>query len=82
MIWVWIDVIRYLCIPFFIPASAIRDSLNFWMLNGSGSDALFLIISLLGTLNYGVLLSAFAFYIISIVFSEGSQLKEQSDLTI
>jgi hypothetical protein len=80
--WVWIDIILYLCIPLFIPHSVIRDGYNYWPINGDSFNITVGILTLLLSINYGVLLSAFAFYIISIVFKEGSELKEQVDLTI
>jgi hypothetical protein len=80
--WVLTDLIFYVCIPLFIPLSVIRDSYNFWPVNGGFTNASAGILCLLLSIDYGVLLSAFAFYVIFVVFGEGSLLKEQAELTI
>lgn len=80
--WLLTDLIFYICIPLFIPLSAVGEAYNFVPLRNDSWNITFGIISFLGSINYGVLLSAFAFYVISIVFSEGNMLKEQADLTI
>jgi hypothetical protein len=82
MIWILADLIFYLCIPLFIPLSVIGNTYNFWLINGNAFNKIVGIFTLLASINYGVLLSAFAFYVISIVFKEGNILKEQADLTI
>jgi hypothetical protein len=82
MLWILADLTFYLCIPLFIPLSVIGNSYNFWLINGDVFNKLVGIFTLLMSINYGVLLSAFAFYVISIVFKEGNLLKEQADLTI
>jgi hypothetical protein len=82
VIWILIDLTFYLCIPLFIPHEVIRNTYNFWPINGDAFNIVVGIITLLASINYGVLLSAFAFYVISIVFNEGNLLKEQADLTI
>jgi hypothetical protein len=75
-IWVIIEFILYQCFQFFIPLSLVKDNYNYIPIN-KGT-----IISLLFSIDYLKLLAAFAFYVISVVFKEGYQLKEQSDLTI
>jgi hypothetical protein len=82
LIWILADLTFYLCIPLFIPLSVIRNTYNFWPINGDAFNKMVGIFTLLASINYGVLLSAFAFYVISIVFKEGKMLKEQADLTI
>jgi hypothetical protein len=76
-------LIFYLCIPLFIPLSAIGEKYNFWpIMDVDSFNITFGIFTFLASINYGVLLSAFVFYAISIVFREGEMLKEQADLTI
>jgi hypothetical protein len=82
VIWILVDLIFYLCIPLFIPHEVIRNTYNVLPINGDTFNIVVGIITLLASINYGVLLSAFAFYVISIVFKEGNLLKEQADLTI
>jgi len=82
LIWILVDLAFYLCIPLFIPSSVICNTYNFWPIRGNAFNLIVGIFSLLASINYGVLLSAFAFYVISIVFKEGNLLKEQADLTI
>jgi hypothetical protein len=82
VIWILADLTFYLCIPLFIPHEVIRNTYNFLPLKGDAFDVIIGIITLLASINFGVLLSAFAFYVISIVFKEGNLLKEQADLTI
>jgi hypothetical protein len=82
MTWILADIIFYLCIPLFIPLSAVGETYNFWPINGDSWNITVGIFTFLGSINYGVLLSAFAFYVISIVFREGNVLKQQADLTI
>jgi hypothetical protein len=76
IIWVLVDFIIYQCIQFFIPLSIVEESINYCPINQG------LINSLAFSIDFGLLLAAFAFYIISLAFNEGYQLKEQSDLTI
>ena len=80
--WILTDLIFYLCIPLFIPLSAVGETYNFWPIKGDSWNMTVGLFTFLGSINYGVLLSAFAFYVISIVFKEGNMLKEQADLTI
>jgi hypothetical protein len=80
--WILTDLIFYLCIPLFIPLSAVGETYNFWPIKSDSWNVTVGIFTFLGSINYGVLLSAFAFYVISIVFREGNALKEQADLTI
>lgn len=75
-IWVLADFIIYQCIQFFIPLSIVQENINYCPINKG------IISSLLFSIDYSILLAAFAFYVISVVFGEGYQLKEQSDLTI
>lgn len=74
--WVIIDFLLYQSVQFFIPLSLVIDSYNYIPLNkGFLSSFLF-------SINYSLLLAAFSFYVISVVFKEGLELKEQTDLTI
>lgn len=74
--WVIIDFLLYQSVQFFIPLSLVKDSYNYIPLNkGFLSSFLF-------SINYSLLLAAFSFYVISVVFKEGLELKEQTDLTI
>lgn len=82
VIWILVDLTFYLCIPLFIPISVIGNTYNFWLIKGHAFNIIIGIITLLASINYGVLLSAFAFYVISMVFKEGNMLKEEADLTI
>jgi hypothetical protein len=83
VVWLLTDLIFYLCIPLFIPLSAIGEKYNFWpIMDVDSFNITFGIFTFLASINYGVLLSAFVFYAISIVFREGEMLKEQADLTI
>lgn len=75
-IWVLLDFILYQCIQFFIPLSLVQDRINYIPINEG------VIVSLLFSINYGILLAAFAFFVISVVFREGTELKNQTDLTI
>ena len=75
-IWVIIDFILYQCFQFFIPLNVIQENWNYLPINKN------IIAGLLLGIEFSKLLAAFAFYIISVVFREGYQLKEQSDLTI
>ena len=75
-IWVIIDFILYQCFQFFIPLDIIQENYNYIPINKG------IILSLLFSIEYVKLLAAFAFYVISVVFKEGNQLKEQADLTI
>jgi hypothetical protein len=82
VIWILADLAFYLCIPLFIPPSVICNTYNFLPIKGNAFEIIIAIFTLLASINYGVLLSAFAFYAISIIFKEGNLLKEQADLTI
>jgi hypothetical protein len=82
LIWIIVDLAFYLCIPLFIPSNVISNTYNFWPIKGNAFNLTVGIFTLLASINYGVLLSAFAFYVISIVYKEGNLLKEQADLTI
>jgi len=75
-IWVLLDFILYQCIQFFIPLSLVQERINYTPIN----ERFFL--SLLLSVNYSILLAAFAFYVISVVFREGNELKDQAELTI
>lgn len=75
-IWILVDFICYQCIQFFIPFSLIEESINYVPLNKG------FFTSFLFSVNYSMLLAAFSFYVISVVFKEGIDLKQQSDLTI
>jgi hypothetical protein len=76
VIWVVIDFVLYQCFQFFIPLSIVQENYNYTPINMNVK------ISLLFSINYLRLLTAFAFYVISVVFKEGYHLKEESDLTI
>lgn len=75
-IWVIIKIILYHSFQLFIPLSIVRDNYNYIPINE------YPLIGLLASINYSLLMAAFAFYVISVVFKEGQELKEQSDLTI
>jgi hypothetical protein len=79
VIWIITDLLFYISIPLFIPPSATWGATNYIPIKGGSFMGLF---ALIASINYGVLLSAFAFYVISIVFKEGTELKEETDLTI
>lgn len=79
VIWILADLLFYISIPLFIPLSTVGGSNNYIPLKSGSFMGLF---TLVASINYGVLLSAFAFYVISIVFREGTTLKEETDLTI
>lgn len=79
LIWIVTDLLFYIGIPLFIPLSAIGGTNNYIPLKGGSFMGLFTFVA---SINYGVLLSAFAFYVISIVFKEGTALKEETELTI
>lgn len=76
VIWVVIDFILYQCFQFFIPLDIIQENYNYIPINKG------IIFSLFISIEYVKLLAAFSFYVISVVFKEGNQLKEQADLTI
>lgn len=80
--WVWIDIILYLSVPLFISHSIILGGNNYSPLTGRLPDISLGIISLFNSINKGVLLSAFAFYVLSVILNEGNRLKEEADLTI
>ena len=74
--WVIIDFLLYQSVQFFIPLSLVQDNYNYIPLNkGFLSSFMF-------SINYSLLLAAFSFYVVSVAFKEGIELKEQSDLTI
>ena len=74
--WVIIDFLLYQSIQFFIPLSLVQHNYNYVPINKG------LLTSFLKSINYSLLLAAFSFYVISVVFKEGLELKEQSDLTV
>ena len=74
--WVIIDFLLYQSVQFFIPLSLVQDNYNYIPLNKG------FLISLMVSINYSLLLAAFSFYVISVSFKEGLELKEQTDLTI
>ncbi len=76
LIWVVVDFLLYQSIQFFIPDYLVEDSINYVPLN----EEFFR--SILMETDHKMLLGAFAFYVISVVFKEGYQLKEQADYTI
>lgn len=76
LIWVVVDILLYQSIQFFIPEWLVQDSINYTPLNES------LLYGFLLALDFKILLAAFAFYVISVVFKEGFRLKEQVDYTI
>lgn len=75
-VWVIIDFILYQSVQLFIPLSLVQDNYNYIPLNKN------FLLSFMFSINYSLLLAAFSFYVISVVFKEGIELKEQSDLTI
>lgn len=74
--WVIIDFLLYQSVQFFIPLSLVQDNYNYVPLNK------FFFLSFMVSINYSLLLAAFSFYVVSVAFKEGIELKEQSDLTI
>ncbi len=74
--WVVIDFLLYQSVQFFIPLSLVQDNYNYTPLN------IFFPVSFIVSINYSLLLAAFSFYVVSVAFKEGIELKEQSDLTI
>jgi hypothetical protein len=82
MTWIVTDLIFYLCIPLFIPPFAVGEFNNYFPIRGDLFNITLGIFTMLASINYGVLLSAFSFFVISVVFREGNTLKEQADLTI
>lgn len=74
--WVIIDFILYQSVQLFIPLSIVQDNYNYVPLNKG------FLLSFMFSINYSLFLAAFSFYVISVVFKEGIELKEQSDLTI
>jgi hypothetical protein len=75
-VWVIIDFILYQSFQLFIPLDLVQENYNYIPINKNP------FFSILFSIDYLKLLSAFAFYVITIVFKEGYHLKEQSDLTI
>ncbi len=75
-VWVIIDFLLYQSVQFFIPLSLVQDNYNYVPLNKS------FFLSFMVSINYSLLLAAFSFYVVSVAFKEGIELKEQSDLTI
>jgi len=75
-LWVITDFIIYQCIQFFIPLSLIAKNINYVPINKN------LFLTFLFSVNFSMLIAAFAFYVISVVFREGFSLKQESDLTI
>jgi len=76
LFWVVINFVLYQSIQFFIPDFVIQDTYNYCPVNRG------FIIGLLVSIDFKILLASFAFYIISVVFKEGYELKEQTELTI
>jgi hypothetical protein len=74
--WVMIDFLLYQSVQFFIPLSLVQDNYNYIPVNKG------FLASFIFSVNYSLLLAAFSFYVISVVFKEGLELKEQSDLTV
>lgn len=74
--WIIIDFLLYQSVQIFIPLSMVKYNYNYVPLNKS------FFLSFMASINYSLLLAAFSFYVISVVFKEGLELKEQSDLTI
>lgn len=74
--WVVIDFLLYQSVQFFIPLSLVLDNYNYTPLN------IFFFLSFIVSINYSLLLAAFSFYVVTVAFKEGIELKEQSDLTI
>lgn len=75
-IWVLAGFILYQSIQFFIPLSLVKESINYVPLNKH------FLFSFIFSIDFSLLLAAFAFYVISVVIKEGINLKEQTDLTI
>jgi len=76
LIWVFVDNILYQSIQFAIPDYLIQDIINYTPINENFFEGI------LFSLDYKMLLASFAFYVISVGFKEGYQLKEQADFTI
>lgn len=75
-IWVMLDFILYQLIQIFIPLELVQENINYIPLNEGFFSSLIL------SINYGLLLAAFSFYVIFVAFKKGIELKEESDLTI
>jgi hypothetical protein len=54
----------------------VQDSINYIPVNKG------FFLSLLFSVNFSLLLTAFSFYVISVVFKEGVELKKEAELTI
>lgn len=74
--WVLSNFILYQILPLFIPQNLIFESINYITLKDS------ILSNLIIAIDFKMLLVAIMLYVISILFREGYQLKEQSDLTI
>ncbi len=76
LLWVITDFLIYQCVQFFIPLSLVAENINYVPINKNA------FLTFLFSVNFSMLIAAFAFYVISVVFQEGFQLKKESDLTI
>jgi hypothetical protein len=74
--WIFVDFILYQSLQFFIPLRYVQDSINYIPVNKG------FFLSLLFSVNFSLLLTAFSFYVISVVFKEGVELKKEAELTI
>jgi hypothetical protein len=75
-IWVLSNFTMYQLIPFFFPVDLITESINLVTINES------LLGNILVASDFKMLFVAVILYVISVLFKEGYQLKEQTDLTI
>ncbi len=75
-IWVVLNFILYLLLPVFIPENFVVESVNFVSLNESTLSALMI------GIDFKMLFAAIILYVVSVLFKEGYQLKEESNLTI
>lgn len=74
--WVLLDFIAYQCLQFVIPLSVIQERINYITMKESFISNITLSVDVL------ILLIAYAFYTISVVFKAAAELKEQTDLTV
>lgn len=75
-LWVLWSLLIYEMIPWFIPVELIQFSINFTPLNESVFH------NLISAIDFKMLFVALILYVITVLFREGHQLKEDSELTI
>jgi len=75
-VWVGGNFILYQVLPLFIPVDLITEAINFVTMKDS------LYANLMIAIDFKMLFVAIILFVVSILFKEGLQLKEQTDLTI